>query len=807
MHLKNIIKTVLFAFIITMMPIAGSMPAGLGGITQAEAAVVSNIQVRGNKRMENDTVISFLTIVPGERFNNFDIDESIKALFATGLFNDVSIFQQGSTLIVDVDENATVNKVFFEGNSRIKDEGLEPNVQLRARSIYSDEKAASDVDLIRQAYSQVGREDTTVSYEVVPLANNRVNVVYRIDEGEKTKIKQINFVGNQTFTGRRLLDVVSTKESTLLSFLSTSDIYDQNRLNADEELLRRFYFNKGFADFQVISTTADLDSEENEYIITFTIEEGARYNFGDIQIESTIPDVTSERLAHLLETVPGEHYSAKKVEDTIVSITESVAEEGYAFVEVVPRGNRNFDTNTIDVVYLVDEGARVFIEDIQILGNDRTRDYVIRREFDLSEGDAYNRVLVQKTRQRLEGLGYFESVDISTRPGSEPDRVILYVRVAEQSTGDISLSGGYSSNGGAGAEVSFTERNFLGRGQFLRASFRSGDEDSAFRFQFTEPYFLGYRVSAGINIFSTETDDTDERQYSIDEDGVTLTFGIPITEKLGSSVFYSYRDSDLSVASSFIDSAVLGPVSITTPDGRQGNRDAEISNAIFQDIGGWKASGFGYSFTYSDLDNVQNPRDGLRAQFSQTIYGAGGDAQYFATEAAVNAFKTVSEEADLVFLGSLKGGHIQPFSGDDGVRVVDNFQATSRNIRGFNSLGYGPRDPLTRDPLGGRSYWAATAELQFPLPFTPQSFGLRGAVFVDAGMLFNPGNDAIAAVQTATGTTDINQLDDDNLRASIGGSILWASPFGPLRIDYAVPLEDQPFDDLQEFNFGVSSRF
>ena len=446
MRLRNAIKTMGFALFLAVMGLSLNAAPNFGVVMEAQAATVSNISVRGNQRIDDEIVASYLTIEPGRSFSNFDIDDSVKALFATGLFSDVSIYQQGRTLVVEVDENSTVNRVFFEGNNRIKDEGLEAATRLRAQGVYSDEQAAADVDLIRQAYGRVGRRDAQVSYEVVPLANNRVNVIYRVNEGGKTKIAAINFVGNDTFHSRRLHDVISTKESTILSFLSSSDVFDQNRINADEERLRRFYFNKGFADFQVISTDAQLDEINNEYTITFTLEEGVRYTFGNVAIESTISGIDEATLSPHVETVPGEFYSAKNVEDTVLAITERVAESGFAFVDVAPRGSRNFDTNTIDVTYLVDEGARVFIEDIRIVGNDRTRDYVIRREFDLSEGDAYNRVLVNKTRDRIERLGFFETVEISTRPGSQPDRIVVIVNVRERSTGDISLSGGFSSS-------------------------------------------------------------------------------------------------------------------------------------------------------------------------------------------------------------------------------------------------------------------------------------------------------------------------------------------------------------------------
>lgn len=786
-------------------------------VSAAHAAVISNFDIRGNQRIDDEVVASYLTIKPGQNFNDFDIDDSVKALFATGLFGDVSIFRQGSTLVVDVEENGTVNKVFFEGNKRIKDVSLENIARLKTRGIYSDELAAADVERIKLAYDRVGRQDADVSFEVVPLSNNRLNVIYRINEGDKTKISTINFIGNDTFSERRLADVISTKESGLLSFLQTNDVYNPGRLNADEEVLRRFYINKGFADFQVLSTDAVLDEETSEYTVTITMEEGPRYSFGNVAIESSLSGIENIELDSLVKSRAGEFYSAQHVEDTVFKLTQRISEQGFAFVDVVPRGNRNFETNTIDVTYLIDEGARVFIEDIRILGNDRTRDYVIRREFDISEGDAYNQVIVQKTRDRIRRLGFFESVEVSTRPGTEPDRVVVFITVVEQSTGDLSLSGGFSSNGGASGELSFSERNFLGRGQFIRASYRGAEDENAYSFNFTEPYFLGSRVSAGIALQSVRSDDTDEQRFSSDTDSGTITFGLPLTEKLSSSVFYTYSSNSISIGEGLLDTGVPPvPFVAGLNNGTQGDASGELSNAIVDSIdatgGEFVSSGIGYSFVYNTLDNQQTPREGIRATWNQAYFGLGGDAEYLRTEATLAGYQTLSEEEDIILFGRLRGGHIEVFGDDDGTnfRTLDNFQSRQNFVRGFDSRGFGPRDPVTGDSLGGRSYWTATAEVLFPLPFVSRNLGLRGALFADAGNVFNVGDPAIAAVTASNpglNAAQLDQLDSDSVRASVGASVLWASPFGPLRIDYAFPISEEGFDDIEEFSFGVSSAF
>ena len=797
----RLFRVMFVACAIVFAPIAASMVVTVIGSSQAEAAVVSRINVRGNTRMDSDTVISYLTIKPGRTFGNADIDISVKSLYATGLFSDVSIHRTGSTLIVEVDENSTINKVFFEGNKRLKDVALAGTVRTKARSIFNEQTLASDVDRISQAYSKVGRDDATVSYEVVPLANARVNVVFRVDEGDKTKIGKIIFVGNNAISGRRLKDIIRTKQTNFLSWLGSSDIYDPNKLAADQELLRRFYFNKGYADFQVISATADMDDEANQYMITITVDEGVRYNFGEITIDSSISGVDSESLYGLLDTRSGKHYSATKVEKTIIALTQKVAEDGYAFVEVVPRGNRNFDTNTIDVTYLIDEGARVYIEDITIIGNDRTRDYVIRREFDVSEGDAFNQVLIQKTKRRLEDLGFFDRVAINTRPGSSPDRVILVVRLLEKSTGEFSIGGGYSSADGPLAEISFSEKNFLGRGQFLRLKAGVGSDRQNYGFSFVEPFFLGYRMSAGVNVDFTTIDASSNRAYSSDTTAGKFALGVPLTDNVNLQGFYAIKASQINIAASTLDAA-------NNRDGIQGNTDGELSNALAVNGGEWLASGFGYALTYSDFDNNLDPSNGVYANITQTIYGAGGDAEFIQSEITLVGYKELSDDLDLVAFGRIRAGNITNFG--DKYRAQDNFYNNTKAIRGFKFSGVGPRDPVTGDALGGQNYYNATAELQFPLPFVPESAGFRGAFFADAGTVFgldSASRDLVIASNPGLTEAQLEQLDGTSLRASVGASIIWTSPFGPLRFDYAFPLLKEDWDETREFSFGISTKF
>lgn len=777
-----------------------------------QAAVVNNIIVRGNSRMDASTVKSFLTIKTGENFNNNDIDSSIRALFATGLFEDVSISKSGSTLIVEISENSTINQVFFEGNKRLKDAALSSLVKSKALGVYSEDLLNSDVERVQQAYNRVGRGDAVISSEIVPLANNRVNIVFRVDEGDKTKIKSISFLGNNVYREARLREVMSTKRSNLFSFLNSDDVYDPDRLASDEERLRRFYYNHGYADFEIISTAAILDDAENEYNITITVEEGALYKFGAINIETTLEGLDTSELNRVLSTKNGDVYSAGDVEDTIIALTEKIAGDGFAFVEVVPRGDRDFNTNTIDVTYLIDQGSRVFIDSIVIVGNDRTREHVIRREFDISEGDALNQVLLQSTRKRLERLGFFEKVDISTRPADSPDKVVIVVRVVDKPTGEFSIGGGYSNTTGGVAEISFAEKNFLGRGQHIRISGSAGSDSNNYQLSFTEPYFLGYRLSAGFDIGRKTTDSTSTQGYSNESTFGTVRFGVPLAKNLNASLFYAFSSSSTEVASSKldIDGDLITAGCQSNTGGNcitQGNSSRELSAALVprdgSNVEDWTKSGFGYSVSYNTIDSRTTPREGLLLSFSQTAFGAGGDASYLSTAAKAIVYKPLVEDYDVIGMLRARGGINFAFE-DKGYRALDNFRQGGKAIRGFENSGFGPRDELTGDALGGQYFWNATAEVNFPAPFLPESMGIRGAIFADAGAL--GGTDDISTAKIAAAGSSI-LANGDAVRASYGASIIWNSPFGPLRFDYAEPIQSESYDKIRNFSFGVSSSF
>ncbi|MCL7998281.1 outer membrane protein assembly factor BamA [Brucella sp. 21LCYQ03] len=766
---------------------SGSAALSLASVTAAHAAVVNRIEVRGNARVDAQTVRDNIGIQPGKAFNANDIDEAVKRLYAMGLFSDVRINQSGSTLVVHVDERSVVNNVLFQGNKKIKDPDLARAVQLKARSPYDAAVMEADKEAIKGAYAHIGRSDAIVNARTVDLGQGRVNVVYEITEGGRTKIADINFVGNNAYGSRRLRDVISTKRSNPLSWLTRNDVYDEGRLQADEEALRRFYYNRGYADFRVLSSNATLDPSTNEYTITINVDEGQRYNFGNVTVESTVDGVDTQALDRLVKTHSGKPYSAKEVEDSVTAITENVAGSGYAFAKVEPRGDRDFENNTISLVYSVDQGPRAYVERIEIRGNDKTRDYVIRREFDMNEGDAFNQVMVQRAKRRLEALDFFQTVNVSTAPGAEPDQVVLIVDVVEKSTGEFSIGGGYTTGGdspGAQVEAAITERNFLGRGQFVRISAGAGqDEMRNYALSFTEPYFLGYRMSAGFDVFRRSYRVSSGGRYDVEQTGGTIRFGLPITDNFSAGLAYNLVQEkyDLYVTDA------------------QGNPDINYyAPALIEagDYSPWLRSSISYSLTYNSIDDMKNPHDGIYAKFNQEFAGLGGDAKYIKTTFKGNYYQTLAQEADIVGMLGVGGGYIHEF-GNDGVRIFDLFKNNSDMIRGFKFNGIGPYQDAgngNRYWLGGTTYANATAEVQFPMPLIPDSLGVRGAFFADAATLY--GNN----------TPDV-QGDDKKLRASVGLSLMWASPFGPLRFDYAFPVAKADTDKVQNFNFGVSTKF
>ncbi|WP_455482360.1 outer membrane protein assembly factor BamA [Bartonella sp. B35(2025)] len=768
-------------------------------IEEVQASVIHSIEVRGNKFVSAQAIQDNMNIKAGRNISSSDIDAAVKRLFGLGLFYDVKINQVGDQLVVLVKEYEVVNQILFQGNKSLKDPDLKRFISLKPNEPFNSVKLSTDINIIREAYKAVGRNNATVTAQTIDLGKGRVNIVFNVVEGRKTKIYDITFKGNNAFGSRRLRDVISTKSSGLFSLLMQGDVYSEERLAIDKEALRRFYYNHGYADFRVISSKATFDEASNAYKIDFVLDEGVRYTIGDIQVESDVDGIDVQSIKEVLKTRSGDVYSAENVEKSVIIINNKVANSGYAFAKVEPRGNRDLANHTISILYNIEQGPRAYVQRIEIRGNEKTRDYIIRREIDLNEGDAYNQTLVQRAKRRLESLGFFKAVNISMIPAEQSDQVILVIDVVEAPTGDLSLSGGYTTGGtspGVSLEVSVTERNLGGRGQYVRLSLGAGQEKSRnYNLSFVDPYFLGYRLSAGVDVFrSTYRAD---KAYDVRQTGGSLRFAVPINDQLSANLSYSYVQEEYDFGGDYdlTNAAVVRELY------------EKYSGAIVQAAkhSPWRRSSVSYGLTYNSIDNMQNPHDGLYVRILQEYAGLGGNAKFLKTTGKAMMYKTLSDRMDLVSLLSFGGGYIHEIGQEgDGVRIFDMFKIGSDVIRGFRYNGIGPRQISNKGEvyfLGGTTYMNATAEVQFPIPVVPEGLGFRGALFMDVATLY--GNNYKPVVQGEAPITNIKSA----WRTSAGASLMWESPFGPLRFDYAWPITKQDGDRVQKFNFGISTKF
>jgi outer membrane protein insertion porin family len=832
------------------------LPAGAAyAAPPAEAgASVNSIVVQGNRRVEADTVRAYFKVGPGERLDAAKIDAALKALYASGLFDDVHITQSGGHIVVTVVESPVINRLAFEGNHRMKDEQLQEEIQSKARDSLSRPRVQADTQRIVEVYHRNGRFDVTVVPQIIERPNNRVDLIFVVNEGEKTGVKSIDFVGNTAYSSWRLKEVIKTAQSNFLSFLQTTDVYDPDRMEADRDLIRRFYLKHGFADVQVVSAVAEYDPGKKGFIITFTIEEGPLYHFGTVDVQSNVRAIDSQSLRSVLRMRQGDIYNGEAIEKTVEDVTVEVARRGYPFANIRPRGDRNPQTRTINVAFVVDEGTRAYIERINIHGNIRTRDYVIRREFDIAEGDPYNRALIDRAERRLKNLNFFKSVKITNEPGSAPDRVVINVELEEQSTGDFSVMGGYSTAEGWLAQMSVSERNLLGTGRYAKVALTYGEFVRGAEFSFVEPYFLDQRLAAGIDLFAKETLANSYLSYGTESYGGSFKLGIALREDLALQLRYSIYTQRITLPSYLDDCNNLNPDFVNTFASPQAiaaagsiglqypgyNPAAPISCYTYGQAslpvraelaaGATLTSLVGYGLTYNTLDNNKSPTNGLLLTFGQDFAGLGGDVAYM--RSAIDFHTYYEVVPDLISILHLQGGNMIGLAGQE-VRLLDDFKMGPNLVRGFAPAGLGPRDitpGTSNDAIGGTNYWGASLEFQYPFYFLPKDSGFRGAVFVDAGSVWGyKGETTYAAtgeingvinspniLNTVTSVTGPGSFvcqcgmqfaDSPFIRSSAGASIIWDSPFGPLRFDFAYPISKASYDRTQFFAFGGGTHF
>ena len=831
----------LAALIMFAMPLATLAAAFVSSPVAAQT--VASIVVEGNRRVESETIRSYFKPGPEGRLDQARIDDGLKALIETGLFQDVKINQAGGHLVVSVIENPVIGRVAFEGNKKIKDEQLSGEIQSKPRGTLSRPMVQSDAQRIVEVYRHAGRYDVRVDPEIIEQPNNRVDLVFSISEGEKTGVKSVEFIGNNTYSSYRLKDVIKTHESNLLSFLGGGDLYDPDRVEADRDLIRRYYLKHGFADVQVVAALTEYDPDKKGFLVTFKIEEGQQYRVASVNFQSSIATLDGNTLSGFSRVSVGSLYNAEALEKSVEEMQIEASRRGYAFAIVHPRGDRNFEAHTVSITFAIDEGPRTYIERINIRGNTRTRDFVIRREFDIAEGDAYNRALVDRAERRLKNLDFFKSVKITTEPGSSSDRVILVVELEEKSTGDFSVSGGYSTTDGPLAEVSVSERNFMGRGLFAKASVTYGEYARGASLSFVEPYLLDYRVALGLDVFYRQQLPNSFISYGTQTLGFSPRLGFQLREDLSLQLRYSLYQQSITLPATMDDcNNILGPLFLPTPayiaqvipgsyaNDPTGHAQAgelpgclsagQSSLPVREELANgpeW-TSALGYSLDYNTLDNNKNPTDGLLIDFKQDFAGVGGDVAYL--KSAIDGKYYAPLVGDVVGLIHLQTGMLNQV-GSTQLRMLDQFQMGPNLVRGFAPNGIGPRDLTfynftgSGDALGGTKYWGASAELQMPFWFLPKEVGLKVAVYADAGSLWD-----YQGPTTYAATGEINGLvnghycqcgmvyDDTNLvRTSVGVGLIWASPFGPLRFDYAVPITKGKYDVVQQFKFGGGTTF
>ena len=754
----------------------------------------AEIVVHGNRAVGADAIRAHFRATPGGELDAAALDAALKALYATGAFEDVQITRTGAGITVTVVEAPVIDRISFEGNRKLKDEDLRKATQLKPRDFLTKAALQADVARVAELYHRRGRYLAEIRPKTIARAGGRIDLALEIDEGAKVGVTRIVFDGNRFFPSERLKANIATAESGWLGFLKSNDVYDPDRLEADREQLRRFYRRNGFVDARVISAVASYDPQLRGIVLTFTLEEGERYRLGAVELTSRVAALDLAALRPIPKLAPGEVLDSEAVERAADDLTLAAARQGHPFVAAEPRLKRNAQAGTIDLTFALDEGARRYVERIVVRGNTRTRDSVIRRELDLAEGDALNRALVARAERRLKALGLFKSVRIGSERGSAADRLMLHVDVEEQKTGDFQVSGGYSNAEGLVADVSISEQNLLGRGQYVKAAATLGQYVYGGSLSVVEPHILGSRASLGADLSYREVLTNPYQSYGSSSYGASMRLGAALNDNTSGELRYSIVRQSLSLNSALMDCSPVNPPAACFANG-------EASAAVKQAVrdGPTVVSAVGTTAAYNTLDNPRDPRNGLRAEMRQDVAGLGGGAEFLRSTLEVRHYKSFGD--DLVGMARFTGGNITPTGGQT-LPLASSFFGGPQLVRGFAPKGFGPRDSTpgtTMDNIGGSSYWASTLQLTAPVPGLPPEAGLKVAAFADAGSLWGyRGKTAFPG--TSQGFTPV---DSRSVRASVGTSLIWESPFGPLHVDYAYPISKGKHDITQRLSFGA----
>jgi outer membrane protein insertion porin family len=755
----------------------------LAAADQAAAQSPGSIVVEGNRRVDASTVRSYFESAGG-KLDDAALDAGLKRLLATRLFETAEIKRDGGQIKVHVVEAPLIGKIAFEGNKKIEDKKLTAVVQSKAGGALQKPTVQADVERIREVYRGSGRDDVRIVPQTI-AHGERLDLVFDITEGAKTPVRQISFIGSHAFSDRQLKAVIKTGESNVLSFLLSDDIYDPDKVEADRELLRRYYLAKGYADVSVPSAVAEYDPGKKGFNVKFTVDEGTVYRFGDVNLVSNVPGLQPSDLQRRLMAHQGERFDNTALEKSVDAIATELAKRGFPFAKTDVRTVRDAANRQVSISFVIANGPRAFVERIEIHGNTRTRDYVIRREFDFAEGDPYNKTLIDRAERHLKNLGYFKSVKIENAAGSAPDRVVLNVNLEEQSTGDFNISGGYSTTAGAIVELKIGDRSFLGSGDNVTASVTYGQYAEGIDLTAIEPYMFGSHVSGTVDLFAKESLANDYQSYGTSTYGATFSVGTPINEQLGVSWRYSIYNQ----------SVMLDPGAEVVA----GTPSLPIQQAAA--AGPAWVSAVGDTTTFSTLDNNKNPTSGLISKTSQDVAGLGGDVNFLRTTEDARYYQSLN--ADVTAITHAQGGYITGWGGQQ-VPLMDTFFGGPQLVRGFAPNGFGPRDLTpgsTMDNVGGSIYWATSEEIQSNIPGVPAEFGIKAAFFVDAGSLWGYHGPTVFPGSTQS----VQIADTKTIRSSVGAGLVWASPFGNLSVNYAFALTKAPYDVTQPINFGAGA--
>jgi len=764
---------------------AAPQPQQTAPVTLApQSAVISGIQIQGNERIDSETILSYLPLSVGDTVDAPKLDLALKALFKTDLFADVKLDMDGSTLIVRVVENPVINQVLFEGNSNLKTDKLEDEIQIRPRGVFTRSKVEDDVGRIVELYRRSGRISATVTPKIVELPQRRVDLIFEIHEGPKSGILRVDFLGNKQFSASDLRGVVVTKESAWYRFFSTNDNYDPDRIEYDREQLRKFYRNRGFYDFRVISSVAELEPDRNGFAVTYALDEGVKYRFGAVTVKTDLKKLNPDILRLLLPIRSGQIYEDQKIETATDDLTFAAGAAGFAFVDVHPTYKPDPAKHTVDVEFDIKEGPRVYIGRIDVVGNTATLDRVIRRRMLVSEGDAYNRALVDRSKQYVKALGFFKDVDITNTPAAQPDRTNLQVKVTEQPTGQLSFSAGYSTIDKIVTDISVTQSNFRGRGDNLGLRIDLGTLRQQVDLSFTEPHFLDRDLQAGWDLYAYKYNFYQYSDYNTASVGGVFRIGFPLTSRASLTTRYTIKTDEVIVQN---DVCIPG--------------EELVSKVLCEERGSYLTSSVGYTLAYDRRNDALHPTRGFNLSLSQDLAGAGGNVHYLKTQANGGWYHGWAKNWVLSITGNV--GYIDGWNGDS-IRIADRFYSGGDDFRGFQIAGIGPRDLQYGDALGGKLKAIGTIEESIPT-FLPEQYGIKLAIFTDFGT--EGLIDKKDTIDPDTHLVDGTVVSDLNLRATAGISVFWKSPMGPLRFDFSQIIRKDYYDVTELFRFSTATTF